>query len=154
MKKLDKYFITIIALLITFIPLSGFLNHASVSAQGSNLCDFFPCPGETGEKEDLDEEVNSDIENYINIAVSLVFVGIIIYGIFLIISSALKIIRSEGDEGKVQEGANKIKAVYIGIAMIFVGIIGLVLITTFFGGSSIFSVNLNSPEGVNLPFVD
>ncbi len=64
--------------------------------------------------------------------VSLIFVGIIIIAVYVIIKAAIKYIRSEGNDEKIQEAQKAIKSVFIGLVALFVGIIGLVLILVIF----------------------
>src|SRR5690606_23722251 len=89
----------------------------------------------------------------VQLVVSLIFVGIIAYGIFLVIKASLTIIRSEGNPDKIQGGSNMIKAVFIGIGIIFVGIVGLVLVLAFFDATGIVTVNPEEPAGVDLPII-
>lgn len=125
-------------------------------AQAQTLCDFGPCINEEdiGSGTDLEENVNSTIENSVKLVLNLVFVGIIILGIFYVIKAAMKIIRGEGDPGVIQEGVTTIKSVYFGVALIFAGIIGLVIVSGIFGATTLFNIELNEPEGINLPFID
>jgi hypothetical protein len=68
----------------------------------------------------------------VRLALQLVFVGIIIVSIYIIIRAALKYIRSEGDDTKIQEAQKAIKSVFVGIAALFIGVIGIVIILAFF----------------------
>ncbi len=80
-------------------------------------------------------------------ALSFIFVGILIFGIWLILQATLKIIRSEGNEEQVQSGYKLIKGAYTGIVLIFVGIIGLVVVFALFNATDIFKVGTgNIPE--------
>lgn len=134
-----------------------FMNlHAFNKVKAQTLCDFGPCINEDdiGEGDDLEENVNSTIENTVRLGVSLVFVGIIALGFFYVIKAAVKIIRGEGDSGEIEKGLTSIKSVYIGVALIFAGILGIVIVTGVFGAGSVFSLEINEPEGINLPFID
>lgn len=105
------------------------------------LCDIFPfiqnielassglCGGEAG----AGDEALSQAGQWIRFGLSLIFVGIIAVAIFGIIQAAIKYIRSEGDEGKVEEATKSIKNVFIGIGALLVGIVGLVIVLSFFG---------------------
>lgn len=71
----------------------------------------------------------------VRLALQLIFIGIIIISIYIIIRAAVKYIRSEGDDTKIQEAQKAIKSVFIGIAALFIGIIGIVIILAFFNAS-------------------
>ncbi len=144
---MTKFFVIVLILLYSTSGL--FLNvHAQLST-----CDFLPCSDEQESDPNLGESLNSGLENTILTAIDLVFVGIIVYGIFLIIKSALKIIRSEANDEQLMSGYKGIKTVMIGIALIFVGIIGIVLITAIFGATEIFNQDPDSPLNT-LPFAN
>ncbi len=115
----------------------------TVFAQG--ICDFVPCQGVCADGSCNALGSTTDIFRW---GATLIFVGIIIYGVFLIIRAALKIIRSEGDASKVQEGSQSIRGVFIGLIVIFIGIIGVVIITVLFNAEGIFS--LSQPEDIPL----
>lgn len=134
----SKILISTIALLSTFI-----FKVQTASAQG--LCNIFPCnEASPCLGADCGGDSLSVVGSILQLVLSLVFVGIIIYGIWLIIQAALKIVRSEGDESKIQEGTKLIKGAYIGLALIFVGLIGLVIVFVIFNATDIFRV---SPDG-------
>lgn len=133
---MKKYILSL--LLFLLIPLN------TVSAQG--ICDFIPCnvPCADGSCDAL-----GSTTSIIRWGVSLIFVGIIIFGVFLIIKASLKIIRSEGNESMVQEGAQSIRGVFIGLIVIFIGIIGVVIIAVLFNAEGIFG--LPQPEFEEVP---
>lgn len=87
----------------------------------------------------------------IRTGVSLIFALIIVYGVFMVVRAVVKIIRSEGDPAKVQEGYSIIRGVYIGIGIIFIGVIGIVLLIYFFGSGNLTIQNPITPDGVNIP---
>jgi hypothetical protein len=60
---------------------------------------------------------------------------IILVAVAYSIMAGIKYIRSEGDPGKIEEAQKSIKAILMGIAAIFVGIIGIVLVMVIFGSS-------------------
>lgn len=76
------------------------------------------------------------IATLVQLGLSLIFVVIIAIAIFYIIKSAITYIQSEGNEEKVTEAQKAIKAVFIGIGALFVGILGLVLLITIFGANT------------------
>lgn len=126
-----------IVLPILFLAVSFFAMPMPVSAQNNNLiCQIFPFLGKvtafgingicTGSKE------TSDATSFIRFLLSAVFVGIIIISIYVVIKSALKYIQSEGDDKKIGEASKAIKAVFIGIAALFVGVIGIIIVLAFF----------------------
>jgi uncharacterized membrane protein YidH (DUF202 family) len=69
--------------------------------------------------------------------VSLIFIGIIVISVFIIVQAGVKYIQSQGEEGKIAEAQKAIRSVFVGIAILFVGIIGLILVLAFFGGTGL-----------------
>lgn len=88
---------------------------------------------------------SSDAIGFIRFLLSAVFVVIIIISIYIVIKSALKYIQSEGDEKKIGEASKAIKAVFIGIAMLFVGIIGIIIVLAFFKASNALNTTGDTP---------
>ena len=91
-------------------------------------------------------ETANQISGYIKLALNLIFIGIIIIAIYIIIKAAIKYIRSEGDEGKIQESQKAIKSVFIGIAALFVGIIGIIIVLAFFNATGAVNQNTSTPN--------
>lgn len=79
----------------------------------------------------------------IQLVLNLIFIGIIIVSIYIIIKAAVKYIQSEGDDKKIQEAQKAIKSVFIGIAALFIGIIGIILVLAFFNATG--AVNNANP---------
>lgn len=112
------------------------------SEASSNLvCQLFPflsrinffgisqfCSGQNLDRRTAAQEIGGVVSSI----VSLIFVAIIIVAVYIIIKAAIKYIRSEGDESKIQEAQKAIKSVFIGLVALFVGIIGLILILVLF----------------------
>lgn len=168
MKNILKLFtISIISLVSLFIVL-GSVNtvHARGSASGSTstdesvICTIFPflndipavndsiCnPGQEG-----GEKAVSDVVAFARLGLSLIFIGIILIAVYVIIKAAVKYIRSEGNEDKIQEAQKAIKQVFVGIGALFVGLIGLVIIIVFFNATGA----LNDTETVDTdnPIID
>ena len=67
-------------------------------------------------------------------AMTIMFIVVFIVAVFYTFMAAIKYIRSEGNEQKVEEAKNAIKAVLFGVAAMFIAIIGILLINAFFGG--------------------
>jgi len=74
-------------------------------------------------------------------------------GVALIIRAAVKIVRSEGDKDKMQEGIENIRGVFFGIIVIFVGIIGIIVISILFNATNIFQQNPEDPPLIDLPII-
>jgi heme/copper-type cytochrome/quinol oxidase subunit 2 len=85
----------------------------------------------------------------VQVALSLVFAGIILLGIFYIIKAAAIIMRGEGDEKKVEEGQKIVKGVYIGIIIIILGIIGIFVVSVLFGANGFFSQDIPEPDNID-----
>lgn len=101
-----------------------------------------------------DENVQSGVEglvrgalNLVRYASSLIFVLIIAVAIYVIIKSSVKYITSEGDAAKVQEAQKAIKTVFMGVAALIVGIIGIVVLLVFFQSSG--ALNPDLPDIFN-----
>lgn len=88
----------------------------------------------------------------IRLGFSLIFVVIIVIGIAMIVKAAFTIIRSEGDSSKIEEGYKTLKGVWIGVGLIFVGIIGVVVVLAFFN-AEVVDTNPEVPPGVVLPTI-
>ena len=76
------------------------------------------------------------VRGWVNLGITLLFIGIILIAVFIIVQAAVKYIQSQGDEGKIAEAQKAIKSVFIGIALLFVGIIGIVLVLAFFSATN------------------
>ncbi len=121
----------------------------TVQAQSRNLiCTVFPFINSVGAFGisslcgDVNATSTSDtIKSTFNLIVSLIFVAIIIFSIYVIIRAAIKYIRSEGDPAKIEEAQKAIKSVFIGIAALFVGLIGIIIIIAFFGAGGALTTN-------------
>lgn len=148
MRKLLIFATTLIIGAASFVSLAATPAYAQVdTSDGIDVCDFIRpiCnalgidPSDTG---GTNETAQRFVAARLQLFISLIFVGIIILAVFIIIRAGVKYIQSQGDEGKIQEAQKAIKSVFIGIAVLFVGILGIVLVLAFFGG-----VGLLSPGG-------
>lgn len=86
-----------------------------------------------------------NILGIISLIAGLVFTVIIIIGVFYVVRGAIKIVRSEGDPSKIEEGTKMFKGVYIGLFMILGGILGFVLVLALFNSGSTFDLNPELP---------
>jgi predicted PurR-regulated permease PerM len=62
----------------------------------------------------------------------LLFVGVILLAIVFSALAGIKFIRSQGEAEKVEEAQEAIKNVLIGVASVFIGVIGIIVITGIF----------------------
>lgn len=69
-----------------------------------------------------------------NTVLSLVFIGIIIMAVYIIVTSGIQYVRSKGDEKEIAAANKAIKSVFVGIGVLFVGVVGVILVLAFFGG--------------------
>jgi ABC-type phosphate transport system permease subunit len=141
MKKIIQSVLLVPILLV--VPL--FANATPVYASGDDsvLCRLVPflndipatqstlCEGSTAGGE---EAVSSTVA-FAQLGVSFIFIGIILIAVYVIIKAAIKYIRSEGNEEKIQDAQKAIKQVFVGIGALFVGLIGLVIIIVFFNAT-------------------
>jgi uncharacterized membrane protein len=163
-KKISLKLSLAVLFMLTFVLAVPFLNNttkiisgegivSSVSAQNgtSVLCTIFPflegiafagnlCGGDSGASNAVGLGIT-----LVQTALSLVFVGIISVAVYTIIRAALKYIRAEGDDSKVEEAQKSIKRVFIGIGALLVGIIGLAIIISLFGATG----GLNTQSGID-----
>jgi uncharacterized membrane protein YidH (DUF202 family) len=144
---------TIIGLMLgaflTVAPLVAPL--VTLNAQTNLICTIFPfintvqAFGINSLCGNLDaNQTSTTIRSTFNLIVSLIFVAIIIFSIYVIIKAAIKYIRSEGDPAKIEEAQKAIKSVFIGIAALFVGLIGIIIIIAFFGAGNALNTTGNA----------
>jgi|GEM_PF-4490610 len=86
----------------------------------------------------LDQAKNFSIYSYVALVVSLIFVFLIMFWIFKIIASAVAIVQSQGDSGKMAESIKNIQAIFIGLTTMFVFLGVFTIIGLFFNLGSIF----------------
>lgn len=134
---------TYIFLSVLIIPLT-FSTAVYAQTDSTSLCGLFPCDQYSSDSK------NIDVGSLIKFGLSAIFVVIIIIGIFSVIRAALKIIQSEGDPKKLEEGTNILKGVWIGLAVIFAGILGIIIVLLFFNAQEALNPNTNLPPGVLL----
>lgn len=144
--KAKKLFVIPMIAVLAMFSLA-FMSPVAVHAQDANanlLCKTFPflagigifgindalCG--TGDTSDVALETATATISLFQLVTSLIFIAIIIIAVYVIVKAAIKYIRSEGDESKVQEAQKAIKTVFIGIAALFIGILGVVLVLAFF----------------------
>lgn len=137
-------------ILLTFIIAFTVLPFSIKAATAS---DVLPCDQYDTSAFDACGDVNGQVTDLIKFALAAAFGAIILYGIFLIIKAALTIIRSNGDPGQVEAGTNIIRGVYIGIGIIFIGIVGLIIVIAFFGAGGILNTAVNTPGNTVIPII-
>lgn len=81
---------------------------------------------------DSDPRINFII-GLISNGMILLFVIIIVAGIIYAALAGLKYIQSQGASDKIEEAQNSLKYVLIGVAAVFIGIIGVLIISSAFG---------------------
>ncbi len=118
------------------------------------LCRIFPfiyqidfTKGLCGTESDL-----SAVAGLVQFLLSMIFVGIIAIAIFFIIKSAIKYIRSEGDEGKVEEAKKALKAVFIGILTLIGGLVGLLIVISFIGAQDALDQDIENNSSIGKTF--
>ncbi|MEP7103843.1 MAG: hypothetical protein ABI721_04000 [Candidatus Dojkabacteria bacterium] len=141
MKDISKKIFAISTLVFSLFSLNNILFAMPVHAQNL-ICTIFPFIQNLGfgagtlcgDQVDGSVAVGAGV-SLVRLALQLIFIGIIVVSIYIIIRAAIKYIRSEGDDTKIQEAQKAIKSVFIGIAALFIGIIGIVIILAFFNAS-------------------
>ena len=129
---------TLKKLVFTFVSLGVFAALLErVSAQGvlpKPLQDIFDLFGPKG------IGAASFLSNRIALVLFLFLGAVVLVAVFYALSAAIKYIRSEGDPGKIEEAQKAIKAIFMGIAALFIGIVGIILVFVFF------NVNVTDPS--------
>lgn len=118
----------------------------STKTYAQSVCDFFGCDSvlpDPGQPLDMGLSLA-------RFGVSLIFTGFVAMGVFMIIKSALKYIQSEGNDEGVEAGANIMRGVFIGIGILFIGIIGIVIVLGVFSDGNFLTETITPPEGVTL----
>lgn len=121
---------------------SGEVSQNNTTTIGDSvLCTIFPflrgiafagnlCGGDSGAANAVGLGVT-----LVQTVLSLVFVWIIAVAVYTIIRAAIKYIRSEGDNTKVEAAQKSIRTVFVGIGALLVGIVGLAIVIALFGAS-------------------
>lgn len=146
-----KIKILIILVLITFTQ--TVLLVLPTSAQ-VGFCDLFPC-GEDNAQVPVIDDPNSTANSLLIVGLSLFFSAFIGFGLLVIVRGALKIITAQAVDEKVEEGYKSIRAVFIGLGLTFVGIIGIAIVIALLGGGGLLNANLDTPDGIqNIPLTN
>jgi len=92
------------------------------------------------------------VTSRIQLMLLLALGGIILVSVIYAGLASYKYIKSQGDPGQIEEAGKAVKAIFLGIAVLFVGIIGIVLVFVFFGAdffkTSVYQVCLSAPNSV------
>lgn len=103
------------------------VNYASIS-------DVLP-----GNLNNTADDIQGNRQNFvlgiIRTVLILLFVVIGIVGVVYAAMAGVKYIRSEGEEQAIQDAQEAIKAVVIGFAAVFIGVIGVILVSSIIGAS-------------------
>lgn len=142
----------------SFVYADGASHSTPTTTGGSVICNIFPFLNGISFASSLcgsnlataGQDAGKQVRNLVQFGLSLVFIAIIIFSVYIIIKAALKYIRSEGDESKIQEAQKAIKSVFIGIAALFIGVIGILIILAFFNATNT-GVN-DTPNQINNVF--
>lgn len=133
MKKGLK-FSTVAILLVLFMVATGSVVLASSSLIPSQITDIFNLLGPQG-------ICASDyITTRVRWAFFLVLGGLVLVSVVYSIIAAYKYITSQGETGKIEEANKSIKAIFMGIGAMAVGIIGIVIVYAVIG------VNQTNPD--------
>lgn len=77
-------------------------------------------------------DITNSVLNWAQNIFLLLFVIVIIVAIIYSVLAGLRYITSQGQEEKVQKAGNALKAVFMGLLFVFLGIIAVVFITNIF----------------------
>jgi hypothetical protein len=120
--KLTALFIVTVlfsSLLITQVNAQEFLP--------DTISDLFGLLGEDGSG--ATQFVTSRVQSLLLIGLALLILSAVVYSAF----SAYKYISSQGDAGQVEESGKAVKAIFLGIAVLLLSVVGIALIFVFFG---------------------
>lgn len=140
---LKKSFVATALLLVATFGLFAQPVHAQQPGQGVTICSFIgPICEAIGLTQNgvpvTGTNATNAAQNFVRaraqLILSLVFIGIILLSVVIIVQAGIKYIQSQGNEGQIKEAQKAIKSVFIGIGVLFVGIIGIVLVLLFFNG--------------------
>jgi hypothetical protein len=121
----------------------------TVSAQEflpDTISDLFGLLGEDGSG--ATQFVTSRVQSLLLIGLALLVLSAVVYAAF----SAYKYISSQGDAGQVEESGKAVKAIFLGIAVLLLSVVGIALIFVFFGteliNTEVYQVCVSSPNSV------
>lgn len=134
---LKKFFVGVTIALISFVPVMFTAPQPAAAQVGvctfiKPLCDALGIGGS-----DSGNVAVGLAARWFNLAITVIFTAIILIAVYVIVTNAIKYMQSQGDEGKIGEAQKAIKSVFIGIALMFVGLVGIVLVIAFFGGNQL-----------------
>lgn len=81
----------------------------------------------------LDQVQNFSLLSYAGVLITLVFVAVLLLWVYLVLRGAVDVIRSQGEEGMIEGGKKRISNVLISISVLFVFLVGITLVGSFFG---------------------
>lgn len=82
------------------------------------------------------DKLPTNASQIVTSVLTIMFIVVFVVAVFYTFMAAIKYIRSEGNEQKVEEAKNAIKAVLFGVAAMFIAIVGILLINAFFNGGA------------------
>ena len=131
MKKL----FTVVSVVMLFCV--GLVMPVKVFAECTGVLEFLAgTPLEKFACQSVDTDPADRILSLIQAGITIFFVLVLIVAVIYTLIAAVKYIRSEGNEQKVEGAKNAIKAVLMGVAAIFIALIALVIINSVFIGDS------------------
>jgi len=128
--KLSKKIVLTLAMLLGSVGLvsaATVANGAQSSLLPAALQSLLDLMGPNG------QNTGTFISGKVQFVIYLVMGMIILVAVVYSILAGIKYIRSEGDPGKIEEAQKSIKSILMGVAAIFVGILGIVLVYVIFG---------------------
>jgi hypothetical protein len=72
----------------------------------------------------------------IQLALFIVVGALVLFAVIYALIASFKYIRSQGDPNEIEEAQKAIKAIFMGLGALMIGIIGIVLVFVFFGLSA------------------
>jgi heme/copper-type cytochrome/quinol oxidase subunit 2 len=103
-----------------------------MAESGTGTSSFLPAPLQTIVKE-LTTNPGDVVTARIRLALMIALGAIVLVAIVFSMLAAFKYISSQGEEGKVTEAKKAVQSILVGIAVLFISIIGIFLVFTFFG---------------------
>lgn len=134
-----------------FLPVFGFMTavfmlpvHAQNSFLPDNIANIFDLLGEGG------SGTAGFITSRVGTALFFALGVLVLFAVVYSLIAAFKYIQSQGDPGQIEEAQKAIKAIFFGIAAMFIGIVGIALVFVFFVSDqpdpSLFQTCLSAPN--------
>jgi hypothetical protein len=129
---------------LMLLPQGAFAQGANSSFLPKQITNIFGLLGEDGGLTAV------FITGRVRVGLIIALAALILIAVVYALIAAFKYIQSQGDPGKIEEAQKAIKAIFLGIAAMMIGIVGIVLVFVFFSASrpsaELYQVCLSAPN--------